>query len=200
MAPVFKRRGSGKLRDSVETLAIKNSKTDFEQLTLTHKDYLYHLALSLTRDKFVSEDLVQDTYLKAYLGFNLFREGSNCLAWLSRIMLNTFINNYNRRKRSPVEYSLEGAESKVAQETETYFNYNESDLLYYFVSDEVRQAILSLPSDYRDMLVLSDMRGLPYKEISYMCGSPMGTVRSRLSRGRGLLKRKLLKSGFCSAN
>jgi RNA polymerase sigma-70 factor, ECF subfamily len=179
---------------------IKNSRTDFEQLTLTHKDYLYHLALSLTRDKFVSEDLVQDTYLKAFVGFGLFREGSNCLAWLSRIMLNTFINNYNRRKHSPIEYNLEEVESKPAEEVEAYFEYNESDLLYYFVSDEIRQAILSLPSDYRDMLVLSDMRGLPYREISNLCGSPMGTVRSRLSRGRGILRRKLLKAGFCSAN
>jgi RNA polymerase sigma-70 factor (ECF subfamily) len=177
-----------------------NPRIAFERMALSHRDNLFHYALSLTRDRFVSEDLVQETYLKALRAFSLFRSDSNCLAWLSKIMLNTFINNYNRNKRSPLAYGLDAIQYEPAAETDSHVEFNNTDSLYYFTSDEIKAAIQSLPADYRNIIIFSDMMGLSYREISYLSGSPMGTVRSRLSRARYMLKRRLFKAGYCSMN
>lgn len=183
-----------------------NPRTAFEQMAVEYREHLYHYALSLTRDQSISEDLVQDTYLKALRAFGMFRVGSNFQAWLSKIMLNTFINNYNRSKRSPLDYGLElydhdsASESPKRQETEYVDSYDESSMLDYFASDEIRKALLSLSADYRNCIIMADMMGLTYREISYLSGSPMGTIRSRLSRARYMLKRKLLKAGFATAS
>jgi len=184
----------------LEIAVARSPKAEFEQHAITHRNYLYNLALSLTRDKFTSDDLVQETYLKAFAHFDLFHQDSNCLAWLSRIMLNTFINSYNRKKRSPLSYGLEVAWSEPAIDPASSADYTDPDYLFHSASDEVKKALQSLPADYRQMIILSDMAGLPYKDISRLSGTPMGTVRSRLSRGRYLLRRRLIKSGFISAN
>jgi RNA polymerase sigma-70 factor (ECF subfamily) len=190
----------------MDNVAQLNSRIAFEQMALEHREHLYHYALSLTRDQSVSEDLVQDTYLKALRAFGMFRVGSNFQAWLSKIMLNTFINNYNRNKRSPLDYGFElydhdsASETPQRQESEYVDSYDESSMLDYFTSDEIRKALLSLSADYRNCIIMADMMGLTYREISYLSGSPMGTIRSRLSRARYMLKRKLLKAGFASAS
>jgi RNA polymerase sigma-70 factor, ECF subfamily len=181
-----------------------NPRITFEQLVIAHRDHLYHYALSLTRDQSISEDLVQDTYLKALRGFGMFRVGSNFQAWLSKIMLNTFINNYNRSKRSPLAYGVEISDHDSFVESSPQPEYavelNESNLLDYFTSDDIRKALLSLSADYRNCIIMADMLGLSYREISYLSGTPMGTIRSRLSRARFMLKRKLMKAGFASAS
>jgi RNA polymerase sigma-70 factor, ECF subfamily len=184
----------------MEQILSGNSRASFEQMALSHRDYLYHYALSLTRDRFISEDLVQDTYLKALRAFELFRNGSNGLAWLSKIMLNTFINNYNRNKKSPLAYTLDNLQMEPAAENDSQPDLGNSDMLNYFANDEIKRAMQSLPADYRNIIILADMLGLSYREISYVSGTQMGTVRSRLSRGRVKLKQRLLRSGYISAN
>jgi RNA polymerase sigma-70 factor, ECF subfamily len=188
----------------MEQIEALSPRVTFEQMAVAHREHLYHYALSLTRDQSISEDLVQDTYLKALRGFGMFRAGSNFQAWLSKIMLNTFINHYNRGKRSPLAYGLElndhdSSTESVAQ-PEFEGDINETNLLEYFTSDEIKKALLSLSTDYRNCIIMADMLGLTYREISYLSGTPMGTIRSRLSRARYLLKRKLTKAGFASAS
>jgi RNA polymerase sigma-70 factor, ECF subfamily len=188
----------------MEQVEAINPRIAFEQLAVAHRDHLYHYALSLTRDQSISEDLVQDTYLKALRGFGMFRVGSNFQAWLSKIMLNTFINNYNRCKRSPLAFGFELNDHDTLVEPSSQPEYagelNESNLLDYFTSDEIRKALLSLSADYRNCIIMADMLGLSYREISYLSGTPMGTIRSRLSRARFMLKRKLMKAGYASAS
>lgn len=192
--------------NTMDNIAQLNPRLAFEQMVVANREHLYHYALSLTRDQSISEDLVQDTYLKALRAFGMFRMGSNFQAWLSKIMLNTFINHYNRSKRSPLDYGLElydhdsSSESANKPGREYVDSYDESSMLDYFTSDEIRKALLSLSADYRNCIIMADMMGLTYREISYLSGSPMGTIRSRLSRARYMLKRKLLKAGFASAN
>jgi RNA polymerase sigma-70 factor (ECF subfamily) len=171
-------------------------KTEFETQAVIHLEYLAGIARGLTRDSVFSEDLVQETYLRAYRNFDMFRRGTNCLAWLIRIMMNTFINHYNKNKRTPIHQELnhdicfdQGEDVDQVHDVHTV---DDEKLLDYYVSDHVKKAINSLPGDYRAMVILSDLRGLPYQDISTRLGCPMGTVRSRLSRGRTLLKRKLL--------
>ncbi|MEE9555149.1 MAG: sigma-70 family RNA polymerase sigma factor [candidate division Zixibacteria bacterium] len=171
-------------------------KTEFETLAVIHIEYLAGLARGLTRDPVFAEDLVQETYLRAYNNFDLFRRGTNCLAWLIRIMTNTYINHYHKHKKLPVHQELNhdtcSSEQFTGNKAYDMHDVDDEKLLDYYVSDHVKKAINSLPVDYRDMVILSDLRGLPYQDISSKLGCPMGTVRSRLSRGRTLLKRKLI--------
>lgn len=171
-------------------------KSEFETLAVIHLDYLYGMAKMLTGDSTYSEDLVQDTYLRAYRKFDMFTRGTNCLAWLIRIMINTYINQYNKKKRAPAHQELNqdicpDENSNHSRNTEDPRFVDDDKLLNYYVNDDVKKAINSLPGDYRVMVILSDLRGLPYQDIATHLGCPLGTVRSRLSRGRTLLKRKL---------
>lgn len=171
-------------------------KTEFETLAVVHLDYLYGLARGLTKDSVFSEDLVQETYLRAYRNFDMFRRGTNCLAWLIRIMTNTFINHYHKTKRKPIHQELNQDtcpdESSNDERVHDIHLVDDDKLLEYFVSDHIKKAINSLPGEYRVMVILADLRGLPYQDIALHLGCPLGTVRSRLSRGRTLLKRKLI--------
>jgi len=170
-------------------------KSDFETMAVVHLEYLYGMARMLTGDNTFSEDLVQDTYLRAYRKFDLFTRGTNCLAWLIRIMVNTYINHYNRKKKLPVHQELNHEtcmdNSRFDKDVRDFNTVDDEKLLNYFVSDYIKKAINSLPYEYRAMVIMSDLRGLPYQDIATHLGCPLGTVRSRLSRGRTLLKRKL---------
>ena len=171
-------------------------KSEFETLAVIHLDYLYGMAKMLTGDATYSEDLVQDTYLRAYSKFDMFTRGTNCLAWLIRIMTNTFINQYNKKKKTPAHQELNhdichDENNTDQQNAEDPQAVDDEKLLNYYVTDHVKKAINSLPGEYRIMVILSDLRGLPYQDIATHLGCPLGTVRSRLSRGRTLLKRKL---------
>jgi RNA polymerase sigma-70 factor (ECF subfamily) len=171
-------------------------KSEFETLAVVHLDYLYNMARMMTGDSTYSEDLVQDTYLRAFSKFDMFTRGTNCLAWLIRIMTNTYINQYNKKKKTPAHQELNhdvcpDEKKHNSRNTEDPETIDDEKLLNYYVSDKVKKAINSLPNDYRIMVILSDLRGLPYQDIATYLGCPLGTVRSRLSRGRTLLKRKL---------
>jgi RNA polymerase sigma-70 factor (ECF subfamily) len=169
--------------------------TEFEQAAVVHLEYLYGLARALTHDSVFSEDLVQETYLKAYSNFDMFRRGTNCLAWLVRIMTNTYINHYHKNKKSPRHQELNNEivreEPKPEPRAIELVDVDDERLLDNYVSDYIKKAINSLPGDYRVMVIMADLRGLSYQDIATFPGCPLGTVRSRLSRGRTLLKRKL---------
>ncbi len=169
--------------------------TEFEQAAVIHLEYLYGLAKALTHDSVYSEDLVQETYLKAYSNFDMFRRGTNCLAWLVRIMTNTYINYYHKTKKSPKHQEINNdtmhEEPKREAGESDLIGVDDDSLLDNYVSDGIKKAINSLPCDYRVMVIMADLRGLSYQDISSSLGCPIGTVRSRLSRGRTLLKRKL---------
>ena len=171
--------------------------SEFEQAAVVHLEYLYGLAKALTHDSVYSEDLVQETYLKAYANFDMFRRGTNCLAWLVRIMTNTYINHYHKVKKTPAHQELNHDLLKdesdwSGQRADDLHAVDDESLLENFVSDHIKKAINSLPGDYRIIVIMADLRGLTYQDISISLGCPIGTVRSRLSRGRTLLKRKLV--------
>lgn len=168
---------------------------DFELAILIHSKSLYHTAIGLTRDHARAQDLTQETFLKAYKSFESFKNGTNSFAWLSRIMVNTFINNYHRSKRE-VDWDFNdsiGPTIHQVQETEKRaFNLTEDDLLRDWVDDEIRTALDKLPEKYRKAVIMFDLQGHTYQEISETLNCAVGTVKSRLFRGRNMLK-KLLK-------
>lgn len=165
----------------------------FEQEFLPQLQAMYNFALRLTFDEDEAKDLVQDTYLKAYRFINSFQSGTNAKAWLFRILKNSFINDFRKKSKEP---------SKVDyQEVETFYNSDDvnmpitSDLrvdsLKDMIGDEVSIALNSLAVDYRTIIILCDLEGFTYEEMSKILDIPIGTVRSRLHRARHLLKDKL---------
>jgi RNA polymerase sigma-70 factor (ECF subfamily) len=158
---------------------------------------LYAAALRMTRNAADAEDLVQETYLKAYRGFSGFEQGTNLKAWLYRIMTNTYINTYRAKKRRPEESDLEDVEDLYlyrrlgARELASLGRSAEEDLLETYTDDEVKAAIESLPEQFRMAVLLADVEGFSYKEIAEILDIPIGTVMSRLHRGRKGLQKKL---------
>jgi RNA polymerase sigma-70 factor (ECF subfamily) len=163
--------------------------TSFEREALPHLDTVYRVALRLTADPSRADDLVQDTMLKAYRAWPSFTPGTNARAWLLTILRNQFINDYRRdRQRGPTV-------DIAAIEPYTVFHATEGDPAGRFfdqlVDDEVVAAIGALPAEFREVVVLSDLEGLSYAEIAEVVGAPVGTVKSRLHRGRQALQRQL---------
>lgn len=163
----------------------------FEREALVHLDGLYGLALRLTGgDAARAEDLVQDTMLKAWRAWDRFERGSNARAWLSTILRNTFINDFRRRQRRPDPMAFEEVAER-ALFAEVADEDPEGGFFDRLVDDEVVAAIDELPDEFRIAVVLSDLEGLGYEEISRAMGIPVGTVKSRLYRGRRRLQRSL---------
>ncbi len=159
----------------------------FETEALPHLDTLYRVALRLTGDPSAAEDLVQDTVLRAIKAWHTFRPGSNARAWLVTILRNQFINGWRSRKRGPVPVDLEGVpELPDADDPDP-----EGRFFTELIDDEVLQAVDDLPEDFREVVVLSDMEGLPYAEIASALDIPVGTVKSRLFRARRILQGRL---------
>ena len=158
---------------------------------------LYSAALRMTRNPADAEDLVQETYLKAYRGFGGFQEGTNLKAWLYRILTNTFINRYRAAKRRPEETDLEDVEDFYLYrrlgglEQARASRSAEDELLDFFTETEVKEAVESLPEQFRLAVLLADVEGFSYKEIAEILDIPMGTVMSRLHRGRKALQKRL---------
>ena len=166
----------------------------FEQEALPHLDALYGTALRMTRNRGDAEDLVQETYLRAYRFFDRYRPGTNCRAWLYKILTNTGINAFVKAAKQPprvdfeaVEPVLEKVESRALQESTRGDMAAFADLL----DDEVKSALEAVPGDFRMVLILSVIEGFSYKEIAAILGIPIGTVMSRLFRGRKLLQASL---------
>jgi RNA polymerase sigma-70 factor, ECF subfamily len=160
-------------------------------------DSLYAAAMRMTRNPADAEDLVQETYLKAYRSFGTFEEGTNLKAWLYRILTNTYINAYRTRKRRPEETDVEDVEDLYLYrrlgglEGAAAGRSAEDELLDMYTDDEVKAAIESLPEQFRLAVFLADVEGFSYKEIAEILDIPIGTVMSRLHRGRRGLQKRL---------
>ena len=168
---------------------------EFETLALKHLDPLYSAALRLTKNDRDAEDLVQDTFLRAYRFFDKFERGTNMKAWLFKILTNTFINRYRRstKERNIVEGSEREAvhERFVSREATEYAANPEQFFFDRLLSDDVLKAVDSLPIDFRLVVILADLQEFSYKEIAEILDVPVGTVMSRLYRGRRLLQKAL---------
>ena len=170
----------------------------FAEQAMEHMDSLYAGALRMTRKPADAEDLVQETYLKAYRGFGGFEEGTNLKAWLFRILTNTYINKYRQQQRRPDE-------SADIDDVEDFYLYRrlggidharisqsaEDQLFELITDDEVKGALESLPESFRMAVLLADVEGFAYKEIAEILDIPIGTVMSRLHRGRKALQKAL---------
>ncbi|MDX1933313.1 MAG: sigma-70 family RNA polymerase sigma factor [Capsulimonadales bacterium] len=172
----------------------------FEAQMLPHLDALYRTALSMTKNPGDAEDLVQDTYMRAFQFFDQFQGGTNARAWLFRILTNLYINAYRRRNREPERVSYD--------ELEDFYLYNrlsdastsggpspEEIVVQQVQIEAIREAISRLPEEYRDAVILADLNEFSYQEISEILDIPIGTVRSRLSRGRRLVQKAIWAYG-----
>jgi RNA polymerase sigma-70 factor (ECF subfamily) len=173
-------------------LAVREKRAEFERQALVHTNALYGAAYRLTRNARDAEDLVQDSLLRAYRFWDSFEQDSNCKAWLLRIVTNTFINEYQRKKRSREVLDAATAEQDATDGVLIHADAGdrqtpERALLDRSVSDDVQRALDALPEDFRTAVVLCDVQGLSYKEIAEIMQTPVGTVMSRLFRGRKLL-------------
>ena len=180
----------------------------FEDLALEYMPALYSAALRMTHHPSDAEDLVQETYLKAYRSFASFTEGTNLKAWLYRILTNTYINTYRAKQRRPTESDLDDVEDMFlyrrlgALEQVAASRSAEEQLMDVFSEGEVREALDRLPDAFRMPVYLADVEGFSYKEIAEILSIPIGTVMSRLHRGRRLLRQELsayaVEYGFAS--
>ncbi len=178
-------------------------KQRFEAVALVHLNTLHRTALRMTKNEGDADDLVQDTYMKAYRFWDKFEEGSNCRAWLFKIMTNLFINNYRAKSRSPQIVDLEDVDDDFLFGHLSALGPAENPEKLFFdkvFDDDVKAAIDELPDDFKMVIVLSFLEGFSYQEIADISGLQIGTVKSRLHRGRKLLQKSLwkyaLKNGF----
>ena len=173
----------------------------FAEQAMPFMDQLYSHAMRMTRNAADAEDLVQETYLKGYRAFDSFKEGTNLRAWLFRILTNSYINNYRKKQRRPDESDLGDVEDLYmyrrlgGAETSTLGRSAEDELLDTLTESEVKDAIEALPEQYRDAVLLADVEGFAYKEIAEILDVPIGTVMSRLHRGRKRLQEQLMEFG-----
>ncbi len=163
---------------------------------------LYTAALRMTRNAAEAEDLVQETYLKAYRAFGSFQQGTNLKAWLYKILTNTFINAYRSRRRRPEQTEIEDVEDLYLYrrlgglEGATAGRSAEEEVLDRFTDTDVKEALESLPESFRMTVLLADVEGFSYREIADIMEIPIGTVMSRLHRGRRALQKALLEFGM----
>ncbi len=166
---------------------------EFQREIIPHLELLYNYALRLTTDPVDAEDLVQDTVVKAYRFFSSYEKGTNAKAWLYRILKNSYINNYRRKSKRPAEVDFDEIspfyDTIRAEHTES--TDLEEKIYRELMDDEVSRALGSLPEDFRTVVTLCDIDGFTYEEIANMLDVPIGTIRSRLHRGRNLLKAEL---------
>ena len=193
----LRHKGSTMISAMVNGLKSRKRDRAFHEEAMCHMGALYAGALRLTRNEGDAEDLVQETYFKAYRAFASFESGTNCKAWLFRIQTNTFINKYRRRVKE--REILEGSQRIAA---EHYFVHKQSKtatlnpekyITDRHMSDEVKAALESVPVDFRSVVELADVQGFPYKDVARMLDIPVGTVMSRLFRGRRILQEQLFE-------
>jgi len=171
----------------------RQKQLEFQHEAVVHLNSLYNYALHITMNPADAQDLVQETYLKAYRFFNSFERGTNCKAWLFKILKNNYINIFRKNAKEPgkVDYDLIKDFYHSIKDTRVDTTEAESDYFHSLLHEEVAQALHSLPEEFREVIQLCDLEGFTYEEIANMVESPIGTVRSRLYRGRKLLRTQL---------
>ena len=173
------------------------SSWDFGSQAMPYLDSLYNTAYRMTRSAEDAEDLVQETYFKAYKYYDKFEEGTNLKAWLFKILKNTFINNYRKKKLEPrsVDFAeIEDSFERIVRRDNAETGGDpEAEYFHGVLDDDVKKALDSLPYDYRMVVILADLEDFSYKEIAEILDCPVGTVMSRLYRGRKLLEKALLR-------
>ncbi len=171
----------------------KRLKEEFNKEAIPHMPLLRSFAYKLTGDEFEAEDLVQETYMRAFRFFHKFEKGTNCKAWLFRIMKNLFINHYRKNQKSPGKVDYDEIENfyETIKSERTDSSDLQEKVYSNLLDDEVTQALNSLQDDFKTVIILCDIEGLSYEEIAEFVNTPVGTVRSRLHRGRKLLQQKL---------
>lgn len=167
---------------------------DFEEEIIPHLDAMYNFALRLTSDPNDAEDLVQDTIVKAYRFFSSYEKGTNAKAWLFRILKNSYINNYRKQSKQPnqVDYDEVSTFYETIRAERTDTSDLEDRMFRELIDDDISGALEELPEDFRTVVLLCDVEGFTYEEIANMLDVPIGTIRSRLHRGRNLLKAQLM--------
>jgi RNA polymerase sigma-70 factor (ECF subfamily) len=183
---------------------ILRKKREFQQLAFEHMDSLFNTAFRMTRNELDAEDLVQDVYVRAFRFFHKFRKGTNFKAWIFKILTNTYINQYRKKSREPhqidfdkVKYNyVESGKEGHKPPIENLDDLSTDDIF----DDEIKEALEQLPDEFRMVVLLADVEGFSYKEIAEIVGCPIGTVMSRLSRGRRQLQNYLkdyaIRGGF----
>jgi RNA polymerase sigma-70 factor (ECF subfamily) len=172
---------------------LKQRYDDFEKEAIPHMDALYNFALRMTGDEDDADDLVQETFLKAFRFFDKFEKGTNCKAWLFRILKNSYINDYRKTTKEPDKIDYEDVQNfyENIKSDEVDSKHYEMDAFNNLLDDEISTAITSLPEDFRTVVILSDIEGFTYEEIADFVDIPVGTVRSRLHRARKMLYAQL---------
>ena len=165
----------------------------FEREVVPMRDVLYRHALRISRNHADSEDLVQDTMMKAYVHFDSFRSGTNLNAWLVRILTNTYINGYRQKRRRPVQYSIEQLTDQYLTEANSRsvasaLRSAEDHALDFWPDNDIKAAMQALPAQFREVVYYADIEGFRYEEIATLTNAPRGTVMSRLHRGRRQLR------------
>jgi len=162
-------------------------------VALVHLDSLYHVALRLTRNRAEAEDVVQEAFLRAFRSFHRFNPGTNCRAWLFTILRNVFLNRVRTQGREVLEAEMGGLD-QAELPSERHVDRNpEEQFLQTVLHGDVDRALTTLPLAFREAVMLVDIEGLTYREVAEVLGCPIGTVMSRLSRGRALLRRALAR-------
>jgi len=173
------------------------TREDFTNDAMQHAPQLFSTAMRMTRNRSDAEDLVQETFIKAWRSFATYQQGTNLRAWLFRIMTNTYINKYNAQQRKPTETELDDVEELFlykrlgAVDQSQLSQSAEDQMLSLFTDDEVKKALEELPEQFRIPVLMSDVEGFSYKEIAEILEIPLGTVMSRLHRGRKAMQKML---------
>ncbi len=172
----------------------------FEQVAIVHLDELYATALRYTKNEKDAEDLVQETFLKAFLNFHRYEQGTNCRAWLFTILTNTFINRFRRKKKEREILNAEDMrpieQNFFNREKAEFYQNPEKGIIFKTFSQDIKLALEALPEEFRTVVILADLNDFSYKEIAHILDVPVGTVMSRLFRGRKMMRRHLVEVAY----